>query len=250
MRVRTCPDLFKPYLVCTWNDPEFLSLFFPCWWLFVRRLMNLMRNVFSVDRRGLFELVWADFSASFSRISRVRVRVNEDFLPRPRLNGASVDGLVLQPADLLRECTSRRSHSSSSWSRCRSSYCGVVPPMCTSAGTCRSLSYPEILSRPCAWHSDGLHRRRSEASTHDHTNECRVERCPRARDRICNKHRLLLSLCFRARISFPRLQLTCFANQPRLVIHVSFARHNRRVSESRHPFSQSRCTLILKKQTL
>ena len=85
--------------------------FFPRWWLFVRRLMNLMWNVFSVDRRGLFQLVWADFSASFSRISRVRVRVNEDFLPRPRLNGASVDGLVLQPADLLRECTSRRSHS-------------------------------------------------------------------------------------------------------------------------------------------
>ena len=71
-----------------------------------------------------------------------------------------------------------------------------------------------------------------------------------ARDRICNKRRLPLSLCFRARISFPRLHLTWFANQPRLVIHVSFARHNRRVSESRHPFSQSRCTLILKEQTI
>ena len=65
----------------------------------------------SVDRRGLFELVWADFSASFSRISRVRVKVNEDFSPRPRLNGASVDGLAVRPVRLLRECTSRRSHS-------------------------------------------------------------------------------------------------------------------------------------------
>ena len=54
--------------------------------------------------------------------------------------------------------------------------------MCTSAGRFRSLSYPEILSRPCAWHSDGLHRRRFEASTHDHTNECRAGRCPPARD--------------------------------------------------------------------
>ena len=115
--------------------PKFLSAF-PRWWLFVRCLMNLMWNVFSVDRRGLFELVWADFSASFSQISQVRVKVNEDFSPRPRQNWASVDGVVLRLVRLLRECTSRRSRCSDSWSRCRSSYRGVVPP--TSAGRCRS----------------------------------------------------------------------------------------------------------------